>query len=285
MTPVLLVDLPCATGENPLWHPDEQRIYWTDIPNATLHRCAADGSELESFAMGAEVGGFTLQEDGALLLFMARGAVKVWRDGEFLRTVLEEVPGETDGRFNDVIADPEGRVFCGTMSTPNHAGRFYRLDPGGTLTLLVEGMGTPNGMGFSPDEQTFYQNDSRLATMYRWRYDRSTGGITHREIHLQVDPKGEAGRPDGMTVDAEGGLWTGRWGGGRVTRHTPDGTQTGEILFPGALNVTSLTLVGATAYVTTASLGDRTKTGPQAGCLYRVDNLTVRGKEEYRSKI
>ena len=281
-----LVDIPCDTGENPLWHPDEQRIYWTDIPGQRLYRCSATGDGLESFAVPAPVGGFTLQENGALLLFMGGGAIKMWRDGEFIETILESVPGEEDGRFNDVIAGIDGSVYCGTMSTDTHAGRFYRLHKDRTLECLVEGMGTPNGMGFSPDRQWFYQNDSRVAVMYRWKHDPATGGISDRQVLIDVDRREGVGRPDGMIVDADGFLWTARWEGSRIIRHTPSGVPVAEIPFPTARNVSSLTLAGPdmmTAFVTTAACGDRQKNGPEAGGLFILKQCPVRGQPEFRS--
>ncbi|GAI61913.1 unnamed protein product, partial [marine sediment metagenome] len=87
-----------------------------DIPTGRMFRYDPGTGEHEQFYQGQIVGGFTIQAEGTLLLFMARGAVKVWRNGELI-DVLEEIPDERDSRFNDVIADPEGRVFCGTMPT------------------------------------------------------------------------------------------------------------------------------------------------------------------------
>lgn len=286
--PACLVDIPCDTGENPLWHPDERRIYWTDIPGQRLYRCAADGDALESFDVPAPVGGFTLQEDGALALFMGRGAIKIWRDGEFLDTIMETVPGEGDGRFNDVIAGIDGSVYCGTMSTKNHAGRFYRLHTDRTLERLVEGMGTPNGMGYSPDRQWFYQNDSRVAVMYRWKHDPATGDIRDRHVLIDVDQREGVGRPDGMIVDAEGFLWTARWDGHRLIRHNPDGVPVAEVSFPTARNVSSLTLAGPdmrTAFVTTAACGDRQQNGPEGGGLFVLKQCPVRGQPDFRSRL
>ena len=94
---------------------------------------------------GEAVGGFTVEEDGALILFMARGAIKRWIGGEFT-TIVEELPEERENRFNDVIADPVGRVLCGTMSTPQRKGRLYRLDLDGSLTVLLKGIGCSNGL-------------------------------------------------------------------------------------------------------------------------------------------
>jgi len=286
LKPELLIDLPCRTGEGPLWHPDEQRIYWTDIPNGRLYRCSADGRELETFEVGAPVGGFTLQEDGALLLFMARGAIRTWRDGTFTGTLIAEIPEERESRFNDVIADPRGRVFCGTMSTPSRCGSLYRLDTNGELTLVVAGMQTPNGMGFSPDRRYFYQNDSGVGKMYRYRYDEPTGAISERETIITVEMNGVEGRPDGMTVDAEGMLWTGRWDGWRATRHTPDGTKVADYLFP-VKKISSLTFGGSdmrTGFFTTAGGHDRAENGACAGALFTCA-MPVQGLPEFRSRI
>ncbi|MDT8392041.1 MAG: SMP-30/gluconolactonase/LRE family protein [Lentisphaeria bacterium] len=286
--PECLVDIPCGIGENPLWHPDEQRIYWTDISGQRLYRCAADGDVLESFEVPSPVGGFTVQEDGALALFMGGGAVRIWRDGQFLETIMETVPGEEDGRFNDVIAGIDGSVYCGTMSTGAHAGRFYRLHTDRRLERLVEGMGTPNGMGYSPDRRWFYQNDSRLAVMYRWAHDPATGDIHDRQVLIDVDKREGVGRPDGMIVDAEGFLWTARWDGHRVIRHSPDGIPVAEMVFPTARNVSSLTLAGpdmTMAFVTTAACGDRERNGPEGGALFVVKHCPVHGQAEFRSRL
>ncbi|MDH7569847.1 MAG: SMP-30/gluconolactonase/LRE family protein, partial [Armatimonadota bacterium] len=137
MTPELVADYRCVTGEGPLWHPFEKRLYWVDIPKGRLFRYHPASGVHEQCLEGEPIGGFTIQADGALLLFMARGAVKTWRDGE-MHTIVEEIPDERDSRFNDVIADPQGRVFCGTVSTPTRAGRLYRLDPDLRLTCVLE---------------------------------------------------------------------------------------------------------------------------------------------------
>jgi len=284
--PRLLVDLPCETGENPMWHADEGCLYWTDIPRRRLHRFDPRGGEVATFDMGAEVGGFTVQADGALLLFMARGAVRTWHAGRFRETILESVPAETDGRFNDVIADPAGRVFCGTMATANHGGRFYRLELDGSLTLLREGMGTPNGMGFSGDRQTFYHSDSRTCVIHRYAYDAATGALSNHIEWLHVTGTETVGRPDGLTVDAEDCIWSARWDGGRLVRLTPGGAVMREVLFP-VRKVSCLTFGGpdyATAYVTTAGGQLRPGEGAQAGGIFAVD-LGVRGRPEFRSRV
>lgn len=205
MEPELIADYQCVCGEGPLWHPDEKRVYWLDIPTGRMFRYDPASGEHEQCYQGDQIGGFTIQADGALLLFMDKGAIKTWRDGE-LTTVIEEIPEERDSRFNDVGADPAGRVFCGTMSTGDRLGRLYRLDSDGTLTAILDGVGCSNGIGFTPDRKQMYYTDSNKHEIYLFDYDRDTGEITNQRVFVKIPV--ELGLPDGMTVDAEGYVWS-----------------------------------------------------------------------------
>ena len=286
MEPKVVADLPCQVGENPLWHPDEQCLYWTDIPAARLHRYTPASSAVETFDTGLPVGGFTLQSDGALLLFMARGAVRLWRGGRFVGTVIDELAGELDNRFNDVIADPGGRVYCGTMSTPSRAGRLYRLDRDGSIVPLLDGVGTSNGMGFTLDRRRFFHTDTRRHEIRCFEYEAATGAIRNPRVFVHTPERPEEGRPDGMTVDAEGCVWSARWDGGCLVRYSPQGEEILRIRFP-ARKVSSLTFGGADCtdiYVTTAGGQNRPDEGSKAGALF-VLNLGIRGLPEFRSAI
>jgi D-xylonolactonase len=283
MQPELIADYQCQTGEGPMWHPDEQRVYWSDIPAGRLFRYDPATGEHEQCYEGVPVGGFTVQADGALLLFMTRGTVKVWREGE-LTTVVDEIPDERETRFNDVIADPAGRVFCGTMPTRDRPGRLYRLDLDGTLTMVLDGIGCSNGMGFTPDRDQMYYTDSTRREIYLFDYDRAKGGISNQRVFLET-PEGE-GIPDGMTVDDEGYVWSARWNGSCLVRYAPDGVEERRIAFP-ALKVSSVIFGGPNytdMYVTTAGGDHKAEEGEGAGALFRL-NLGIKGVPEFRSRI
>jgi D-xylonolactonase len=283
MIPELIADCACETGEGPLWHPGEQQLYWADIPTGRMFRYDPSSGLHEQFYRGEVVGGFTIQADGGLLLFMARGAVKIWREGE-LTPVIDEIPDEHESRFNDVIADPAGRVFCGTMSTKQRPGRLYRLDTDGRLIKLLDGIGTSNGMGFTPDRQRMYYTDSAKREIYVFDYDQDTGDITNQQLFIKT-PEGE-GFPDGLTVDVEGYVWSARWDGGCLVRYAPDGSEDLRSDFP-ARKVSSVTFGGADytdIYVTTAGGDDKPQEGPGAGGLFRL-NLGFQGVPEFPSRI
>jgi D-xylono/L-arabinono-1,4-lactonase len=291
LQPELIADYQCHLGENPLWHLMERRLYWTDIVRGILFRYDPATGTHEPCYSGPPVGGFTVQADGALLLFMARGAIAKWRDGR-LDYIIEEIPDERQSRFNDVIADPIGRVFCGTMPTPTRPGRLYRLDPDGKLHLLFEGIGISNGMGFTLDRRRMYYTDTIARSIYLFDYDSQTGALTNQRVWVRT-PEG-AGGPDGMTVDAQGFVWSARWEDSSVYCYTPDGVEERRIEFP-ARKVSSVTFGGndlSDLYVTTALTdgtkavadGTRAEEGAGAGALFRL-RLGIRGLPEFFSRV
>jgi D-xylonolactonase len=284
MQPELIADYACITGEGPLWHAGEQRVYWVDIPRGRLFRYDPATDRHEQLLEGEALGGFTVQADGSLLLFMARGAVQVWRDGAISRVVLPEIPDERATRFNDVFADPRGRVFCGTMPTNERLGRLYRLDPDGTLTRLLDDIGCSNGMGLTPDRKQLYYTDSGKREIYLFDYDEATGAISNQRLFVRTPD--DEGLPDGMTVDAEGFVWSARWDGGCLVRYAPDGSEERRIAFP-AKKVSSVIFGGpdyTDMYVTTAGGDNKPQEGAGAGALFRL-NLGIRGVPEFVSRV
>ncbi|MCP4639865.1 MAG: SMP-30/gluconolactonase/LRE family protein [bacterium] len=283
MQPELIVDYLCACGEGPMWHPEEKRVYWVDIPRGRLFRFDPSSGAHEQLFEGDDLGGFTIQTDGSLLLFMAKGAVKRWCEGAW-DTVLEDIPAERETRFNDVIADPGGRVFCGTMPTKDRPGRLYRIDPDGALSLVLEGIGCSNGIGFTPDRKQMYYTDSPKRAIYLFDYDEATGAIANQRVFVKLPDDG--GVPDGMTVDAEGFVWSAIWDGSCLIRFAPDGAEERRIEFP-AKKVSSVTFGGpdySDMYVTTAGGDNKDENGPGAGGLFRL-SLGIKGVPEFRSRI
>jgi len=284
----IIADYSCEVGEGPLWHAMEQRLYWADIPAGRLFRYDPLTHHHELFYEGPVVGGFTIQADGSLLLFMEHGAVSILRHGN-LEPVIDSIPGEEYNRFNDVIADPTGRVFCGTMAisdneTGNKGGTLYLLDLDGTISTVVRGVGISNGMGFSPNHKTFYYTDTLNWGIDVFEYNEQTGVISNRR---EFTRSGEsAGSPDGMTVDADGNVWSARWGGSGVFKYATNGEEIDKLYIPTGA-VSSVTFGGSNytdMYITTADGHDKIQYGSHAGALFRI-NVGVKGVPEFTSRI
>jgi sugar lactone lactonase YvrE len=279
----LIADYACDTGENPLWHAIEEKLYWCDIPRGRIFRFDPAMGIHEQCYSGRPVGGFTMQCDGALLLFMDRGTIATWREGN-LTEVVESIPEELDSRFNDVIADPQGRVYCGTMSTEQRKGRLYRLDLDGSLRLLLEGIGCSNGMAFSADFKSFYHTDSFARQICRYDHSLATGTLSNRRVFARFSDTD--GMPDGATLDNQGRLWCALWGGAAVVRLGEDGRIDYTIPIPTS-KVSSLTFGGRhydQMYVTTAGGTVREADGVFAGALFRIRDAAI-GVPEFCSRV
>jgi sugar lactone lactonase YvrE len=289
MTAEIVAHFHCQTGECPRWHTDEQRLYWTDIGTGRLFTFDPRTGESRCCYQGRAVGGFTIQADGSLLLFRDQGNVVIFRDGQVGPTVVESIPGLETTRFNDVIADAEGRVFAGTMSFgAGSNGKLLRLEGDGHVEVVSEGHGTPNGMGFSPDLSKLYFTDSRLRRIYVLAYDRASGAADRPEIWQQMTPEQvpTAGRSDGMTVAADGTIWSARLEAGLVARYAADGTVL-ETFAIGTPMVTAVTFGGTQLnelYVTTAGGKPDAGSGDRAGALIRL-RVAAQGRPEFRSRL
>ena len=280
--PELIADCACTVGENPIWHPAKQQLLWTDIPAGHLYGYDPKLRRHEAFYKGRPVGGLTIQDDGALLLFKDRGMITCWRDGHEV-TLIPEIPEERELGFNDVIADPSGRVFCGTYAD-GHLGRLYRLNTDGSLTKLLDGIGCSNGMAFTLDRTGFFYTDSSARAIYKFDYEQDDGSIRNRKIFYEVPE--DDGLPDGCTVDSEGYLWFALWGGSRIVRLDPEGRVSASFRIP-AKQTTSLTFAGPDLrdiYVTSEGGEWRTDDDPLAGALFRM-RCRIAGKPEYFSSI
>ena len=278
-----VADYRCTLGEGPVWHPDEHVLFWVDITAGRLFRYDPIRDAHACVHEADVISGLTMEHDGSLLLFMDGGRVGRWANGT-LDAVTTVVDGEADTRFNDVIADPAGRVFCGTMPTDTRGGRLYRLDVDGTATRLADGIGIPNGMGFTRDRSEFYFTETEASAIYRYTYDETTGRLSERRPFVRTPDT--PGLPDGMTVDADGCVWSARWNGGCVVRYDPTGNELTRVELP-AQKATSVAFGGPDLdqlYVTSGGGDDRPAQGPRAGALFRLEP-GVSGREEFRSDI
>ncbi len=278
----LLVSTRNQLGENPLWDTARRTLFWTDIAAGELYAWDEISGLARQIYRGPTVGGFTLEADGALLLFRINDLARFDPITGDCRTVRTFNDGGTQ-RFNDVMADPAGRVYAGTIGADDQSGGLFRFDPDGSVHLLFRGTGCSNGMGLSPDGRTFYWTCSTTNRIFAFDYDAATGALSNRR-EFYVANKENEGTCDGLCVDAEGHLWSARWDGHRLRRHAPDGTVVAEISVP-ATRVTSCCFGGkpGTLFITSA----RGETDPgysEAGSVFRAE-VGVPGLPRHFSRL
>jgi D-xylonolactonase len=277
----LLIPSRCALGENPLWDETKRVFYWTDIEAGEVHAWSEVTGQTRRIYQGDKVGGFTLEADGALALFRINDIARLGDDGRCTRSI----PFADDGseRFNDVTADPRGRVFAGTIGRSATSGGVFLYEPDGRSRLLFRGTGVSNGMGFSPDLKTFYWTCSTTCRIFAFDYDVTTGNVSRQRLIHQAGPTADI--PDGLSMEVTGGFWSARWDGSKLVHHQPDGVPNGNISIP-TLRPTSCCFGGAKfdqLFVTSARGSEEPPESP-AGGIWRVTGAG-QGRAVYRSRL
>lgn len=185
---------------------------------------------------------------------------------------LDELWTDDQVRMNEGGCDPDGRFYCGSMAYDQRpeAATLYRLDPDGSVSTVLEGVTVSNGLDWSPDGSVAYYNDTATHRVDVFDYD-VTRGLTARRTF--VDLTAEQARPDGLTVDAQGGVWVALSGGGRVHRYTSAGALDGIVELP-TKKVTACTLGGPhlrQLFITTSQENLQPGTDRFAGALFCAD--------------
>lgn len=229
----------CLLGESPFWFPQEQALYWCDIPGRALHRWAPATAAHASWQFHTEVGACAPLASGGLLLALRCGLLRfdpATGRREWLAAPPYDVALE---RFNDGKTDPQGRFWVGTIWEPRdgpHAA-LYRFDING-LERAAEGVTVSNGLAWSPDGATMYWADTPAHTVYALDFNSARGTVSNRRAFASfakptgADLQGYAGRPDGAAMDAEGCYWVAMFEGGRVLRISPAGEVLRQLLLP-----------------------------------------------------
>ncbi len=291
----VLVDSGDLCGEGPLWDAQAGCLYWTDLTGLRFHRYQWETGRHDVVHSGLEVNGFALSQDGGFVVTNNSG---IWhwngRDEPLL------IAAEADGvkcQMNDCIADPEGRLFAGSVfydpQGDYRLGHLIRVDNNGEARVVDEGIHMANGLAFSPDLNTLYFADSGARCIYAYHYGRASGDVSRRRVFVRV-PNDE-GLPDGLTVDAEGFVWSAQWYGGCVVRYDPGGKEERRVSVP-AKQVSSIGFGGpdlSVALVTSAARSEPTpimpagydaQNGPFGGQLFRF-HAETQGRAEFRARI
>ncbi|MCO1658679.1 SMP-30/gluconolactonase/LRE family protein [Pseudonocardia sp. S2-4] len=214
--------------------PDGDRVVMVDIPTGRLlvtdpRQVLADlDVPLGAVAPLADGSGWLAAAGTGIAVLGADGAVE-WVD-------RPEDGAPVAMRMNDGVADPSGRFWAGSMAADQSsgsgagAGSLYRVDPDGSVHRVLDGLTIPNGPAFSADGTLMYLAESTAGVIHRARVDPATGALGPLEEFARVGD----GSPDGMTVDAEGCVWSAVHGGGRVDRYTAEGVLLESLRLPAA---------------------------------------------------
>jgi sugar lactone lactonase YvrE len=279
-------------GESPFWHPQEQTLYWVDIPGKKVLRVNVYMGSIETWPMPTEPGCIAPAQSGGLVIARRDGIFRAREWGGALEK-LATLPYDTDAvRANDGKCDALGRFWVGTIDEPkaSNAGALYSIDcrqgPGQVVQHAGNAL-TGNGLAWSVDGRTLYWSDTPNHIVHAWDYDLQSNALsTHRSFATFARKPADwtfedaryQGRPDGAAVDVEGNYYAAMFEGRRICKFSPEGRLLAEIATPA--QCPTMPCFGGedlkTLYVTTARYkrgADELAMFPSSGAVFsmRVD--------------
>ena len=182
----------------------------------------ADGSTSVFRSPSGMANGLIFDLDGNMLMaqganFGGRSVIRLDMASGKSTIIAGSFNGRSFNAPNDLVLDEAGRIY---FTDPRYFGHepveqpvkgVYRIDPDGSIALVIEETGMPNGIVISPDQRTLYV--ASLDASWSGRnallaYDLAEdGSASNRRV---VADFGDDLGPDGMAVDTEGSIYLAR---------------------------------------------------------------------------
>jgi sugar lactone lactonase YvrE len=220
-------------GESPSWDPSTQLFSWVDITPGRLHTTSAASGMHAVYDCGQPVGVARPRASGGYVCGL-RDGIALALPGSPPATWIARGFAPPTHRLNDGTCDPAGRLWVGAtaMDFGSRPGSLYRVEPDGEVTVAIDTVQFANGIGFSADAGTLYLIDSLAHVLLAYDFDNDAGTLAGARRVAVFDPA--EGMPDGLAVDAEGGIWVARYGACAVERYDERGDVTERVLLPAA---------------------------------------------------
>lgn len=206
-------------GEGPRWF--EGLLWFSDMLGEAVHTATMSGSLTTLPLPGHCPSGLGFRPDGSLLIASTEDRQVLRYDGETVVTIAD-LADLAPASLGDMVVDDAGRAYIGCQAL--HGGVIIRLDPDDGATVVAEDLDFPNGMAITPDRTTLIVAEStgRRLTAFSIADD---GALSDRRVFAD----GLDGPPDGIALDAEGGVWAAMTLAHQFERILADGTVTDRI--------------------------------------------------------
>lgn len=221
-----------SLAEGPVWSARDRRLYWVDILAPAVYRFDPETGSNDVSPMPRLVGAIAERRAGGLVALTLDGLEGLDFTNRSLTPLVDPEASMPVNRFNDGKCDSEGRFWAGTMGldATRNSGALYRIAADLSWQRMDSPFTVANGLDWSPDGSTFYFTDSAAGVIYAYDFDAASGEIGNRRVFTRIDPAD--GRPDGMTIDADGCLWSALWDGWAVRRFDPSGRVMSDLRLP-----------------------------------------------------
>jgi sugar lactone lactonase YvrE len=185
-------------GEGPRWF--EGLLWFSDMLGEAVHTVTLGGSMTTLPLPGHAPSGLGFRPDGSLLIVSTEARQLLRYDGDTVDTIAD-LSAVAPADLGDMVIDNRGRAYIGSQAF--HGGVVVRVDPDNTVSVVAQDLDFPNGMVITADHKTLIVAESmgRRLTAFSIGDD---GELFDRRVFAD----GLDGPPDGICLDADGGVWT-----------------------------------------------------------------------------
>ncbi|MCG7610038.1 MULTISPECIES: SMP-30/gluconolactonase/LRE family protein [Mycobacterium] len=201
-------------GEGPRWF--EGMLWFSDMLGEAVHTVTLSGSMTTLPLPGHSPSGLGFRPDGTLLIVSTERRQVLRYDGDAVE-LLADLSDVVPAALGDMVVDEHGRAYVGSQARTD--GVIVRIDPDDRVSLVAEHLDFPNGMVITPDGTTLIVAESTARRLTAFTID-ADGGLTDRRVFAE----GLDGPPDGVAVDADGGVWAALTLAQEFQRFAPDGS-------------------------------------------------------------
>ena len=227
----------------------------TDVPHGRIFKISPSGSWTLVAEYDGWPNGLKFHADGrAFITDYKRGIMTLDMASGKVTPLIETIRSESFKGVNDLHFAANGDLYFtdqGQTGLHDPTGRVYRYTAAGQLTCLVNTIPSPNGIVLDLHERVVYVGVTRGNAV--WRIPLMIdGGVS--KVGLAIQLSGGLGGPDGLALDAEGGIVVAHIGLG-VWRFDRLGRPTHFIEPPIGQFVTNMAFKGKQLYMTESETG------------------------------
>lgn len=205
-------------GEGPRWF--EGMLWFSDMLGEAVHTVTPCGDQTTLALPGHAPSGLGFRPDGTLLIVSTEARQVLAYDGDAV-SLAADLSALAPAALGDMVIDGAGRAYVGSQA--RDGGVIIRVDPDNSATVIATDLDFPNGMVITPDESTLIVAESTARRLTAFHLDE--GRLWDRRPFAdRLD-----GPPDGLALDAEGGVWTAMTLAHRFARITDRGEVTDRI--------------------------------------------------------
>jgi sugar lactone lactonase YvrE len=198
-----------AFGESPRWHDD--RLWFADWGAQQV--VAVDLESNREVVVQVSFPSFPMcidwLPDGRLLIVSARDGRLLRREPDGSLVSHADLSGLAGPGhpWNEIVVDGRGNAYVNNQGFEFPGGEFAPgtialLTPDGRARLVADGIGFPNGMAITPDNQRLFVAESYANKLTAFDI-AADGSLSQGRVWAELD----GGVPDGICLDAEGAVW------------------------------------------------------------------------------